>query len=93
MRRTTSISCQRRRYLGSGVLRPLVAALPVVPLSLGLHFFGRNPVAAALCTLLNGTLLLFAIWHLGIADTERRVVRSSLGRLIRACRLKPLGLR
>lgn len=76
MPRTKSISFLFGRYLKSGILRPLAATLPVVPLSIGLLLFGPNSFLAAAITLVSGGLLLWLLWRFAVDPEERnRVVR------------------
>ncbi|MGO9203524.1 MAG: polysaccharide biosynthesis C-terminal domain-containing protein [Limisphaerales bacterium] len=74
MHRTKGISFSPARYFVSGILRPLGAALPVVPLSLGILLFRSSGLLAAAVTLPSGALLLYMLWRFAADPEERRRV-------------------
>jgi O-antigen/teichoic acid export membrane protein len=71
MRRTTSISFLFRHYFWTGILRPLAAVLPIIPMTAALHLYSSAAGAATAIALGSGIVLVVSLWRLAVTGAER----------------------
>ncbi len=78
MRRTMEVRFRIADYVRDGLLRPLVCALPLLAVDLGLRFSGSSVPAAGYAAIGAAVMVtLFLLWRYGLVGSERARLRTS----------------
>jgi O-antigen/teichoic acid export membrane protein len=75
MPRTLEVQFRISNYVRDGLLRPLICALPVISVILGIHL--SEPFASARMLLIGvaGVSTIVLVWYWGLAEAERQRLR------------------